>query len=480
MIGTLRGARITGPAPTLHPETVALRAESFASYCARIRPAPVASGEALLAEPLRVPGVWSCVAPAAGDGPYRIITMDGVRQPWFASSPPAYPSTRQAYLRVRSAVVYPRPGLVVAEPGVALRNNLLRWYPDHRLTPGFVDFVDGGLVAEADALQPRGHIRPTVLLLCHAFHRNYAVWLLDCLPMLLPWRDLLRQGRLAVLVPPLTGWQRRTLELLGVPASAIVVTEEPSALCDDVIIPGLISLDSEPAADAVEPAIDPATEALSHDLRQPGPAVIETIQLLRSTIRPTPGTVSPQYVYVSRRGTESFRELSNEAEVEEAVMRLGFAVVRTEELSFDDQVATFARARIVAGPNGAGLNNVVFAPAGCLLLDLCVDSWPNSLFVRTTQLFEHHYLPVEFRSDAARAQPILLGKAIIGRSHVYTVQIDTLTAALESAMRTLGMERNREQDGAALPHAFLAFSEQPAHRLDEPPAGARTPTGDCG
>jgi capsular polysaccharide biosynthesis protein len=279
-----------------------------------------------------------------------------------------------------------------------------------------------------------------VLVLCHAFHRNYGVWLLDCLPFLLPWRGPLRAGRLAVLVPPLTDWQWRTLELLGVPASAVIVAVELSVLCDDMIVPGLNSLDVEPATEAVEPVIDPATEPRSYDLRQPGPAVIEAIQILRNGICSTAATDRPEYVYISRRGTDSFRHLSNEDEVEAVMMRLGFVVVRTEDLSFDEQVATFARARVIAGPHGAGLNNAAFAPAGCLVLDICADSWPNSWFVRLTQLFEHNYLPVEFRSDATLAQPIFLGKAIIGQSHSYTVQIDKLIAALESAMRTLGMK----------------------------------------
>lgn len=126
-------------------------------------------------------------------------------------------------------------------------------------------------------------------------------------------------------------------------------------------------------------------------------------------------------------------------------MRLGFVVVRTEDLSFDEQVATFARARVIAGPHGAGLNNAIFAPAGCLVLDICANSWPNSWFVRLTQLFGHNYLPVDFPSDATLSQPIFLGKAIIGHSHFYTVQIDTLIAILESAIRTLGVERSRNR-----------------------------------
>ena len=420
-------------------QTVALRAESFGTYCARIRPAPVISGEALLAEPRRAPCLWTCVAPSFGKDHARIITIDGVKQPWFATAPPAYPSTQQAYLRLRSAVVYPRPGLVVAEPDVALRNNLLRWYPDHRLTPGFVDFVDGKLVASGDELRPRAHIRRTVLVLCHAFHRHYGVWLLECLPLLLPWRGLLRAGRLAVLVPPLTDCQWRTLELLGVPASAVIVTPDLSVECDDMILPGLNSLDVEPATGAVEPAIDPATEWRSYDLRQPGPAVVEAIQVLRAGVRPT-AAAGPEYIYISRRGTESFRRVSNEEEVEAAMIRSGFVVVRTENLSFDEQVATFARARVIAGSHGAGLNNAIFAPAGCLVLDICTDSWPNARQVQVTQLFGHHYLPVEFPSDATLTQPIFLGKAIIGQLHVYSVQIEALIAALEKAMLSLGMD----------------------------------------
>jgi len=440
VVGTMRGAMFARLAQLLRSRTVALRAESFERYCARVRPASVGSAEALVAEPPRAPRVWTCTAPASGNDHSRIITIDGVKQPWFATTPPRYLSTQQAYLRVRSAVVYPRPGLVVGEPGVALRNNLLRWYPDHRLTPGFVDFVDGKLVSYKDELRPRAHVRPTVLVLCHVFHRNYSVWLLDCLPILLRWRGLLRQGRLAVLVPPMTDWHRRTLELLDVPASAIIVTPERSVLCDDMIVPGLNSLDAEAATEAVEPPIDPATEWRSNDLRQPGPTVIEAIQVLRAAIGPTAVSSHPEYVYISRRGAESFRRLSNEDEVEAIMMRLGFVVVRSEDLSFDEQVATFARARVIAGPHGAGLINAVFAPAGCLVLDICADSWPNSLFVRVTQLFQHNYLPVDFPSDPGLSQPLFLGKAIIGESHVYTVQIDTLIAVLESAMRTLGMK----------------------------------------
>ncbi len=430
-----RGSGIVGivrrPARILRrSRTIALQSESFENYCARIRPARVASGETLLAEPFGEPRIWTSVAPASVIDHSRIITIDDIKQPGFASAPPPYRSTQQAYLRVRSAIVYPRPGLVAAEPGWVLRNNLRQWVPEHRLTPGFVDFADGKLVAHEDELLPQGHVHRTVLVLCHAFHRNYGHWLFDCLPYLLSWRGSLRQGRLAVLVPPLADWQRRTLELLDVPASSVIEAPEPSVLCDNVIVPGLKLVDFEPT-----------TGSKSSSLPQPGPTVVEAIQILRARICPTAAIDQPERIYISRRGIKSFRSVCNEDEVEALMLQLGFAVVQPQNLSFDQQVTFFARARVIAGPHGAGLTNAAFAPTGCLVVDICTDSWATAWMARLTQIFEHNYLPLVFPADAELSQSIFFGKAAIGQSHFYTVRTDTLNSALESAMRRLGIER---------------------------------------
>ncbi len=415
--------------------TTALESESFENYCTRIHPARVTSGEALLTGSMRSPRVWALAAPPPVRDHSRIITVDGVKQPWFAITPPTYRSTQQAFLRVRSAIVYPRPGLVMPEPGVVLRNDLLLWVPDHRLTPGFVDFVDGKLVARKEELHPRRHVRGTVLVLCHAFHHNYAHWLFDCLPYLLPWQEPLRQGHMAVLVPPLKDWQRRTLELLGVPASAVLQAPEPSLLCDDMIIPGLISM-----------GVEPISQPKSYHLPQPGPSVVEAIQNLRAGISPKIPSEPPERIYISRRGTESFRCMRNEDEVEAAMIRLGFAVARAEELTLDEQIATFGGVRVIAGPHGAGLTNAAFAPPGCLVVDICVESWAPRWMARATQLFEHHYLPVAFPVEAELSKPLFLGDAIIGQTLFYTVQTDALVATITNAMRSLGIEGDKTHD----------------------------------
>jgi hypothetical protein len=99
------------------------------------------------------------------------------------------------------------------------------------------------------------------------------------------------------------------------------------------------------------------------------------------------------------------------------------------------------RARVIARPHGAGLTNAAFAPTGCLVVDICTDSWATAWMARLTQIFEHNYLPLVFPADAELSQSIFFGKAAIGQSHFYTVRTDTLNSALESAMRRLGIER---------------------------------------
>jgi capsular polysaccharide biosynthesis protein len=51
----------------------------------------------------------------------------------------------------------------------------------------------------------------------------------------------------------------------------------------------------------------------------------------------------------------------NEEEIEALFMRYGFTILHPEQLSIQDQVRLFSRARMIAGPRGSGLHNIVFA-----------------------------------------------------------------------------------------------------------------------
>lgn len=75
-------------------------------------------------------------------------------------------------------------------------------------------------------------------------------------------------------------------------------------------------------------------------------------------------------LYISRRKCAN-RALLNEKEVEETFVRHGFTIFHPEDHPFADQVRIFSKATIVAGPVGAALTSIVFAPrtAKVLVLD---------------------------------------------------------------------------------------------------------------
>jgi capsular polysaccharide biosynthesis protein len=425
---TVHWMRFAGLVRTFRrPRTIALTSTGFDAYCARVDAIPVASAIALLAGPTTgAPRMWWLPAPEPPPPHSRIIKITDELMPKFPAAKVAYPAYQQGFLRISRAIVFAETGVVMPEIGVGLHNQLAGWRSDHRKMAGFLDIDGDALVACERALYPSRRIRQPVINLCHAYHRNYGHWMIDCLPFLLPWRALLQQGRLAVLLPPLrAAWQRRTLELLGVPASAVIEAAEPSVLCDDMIVPGLRLTDG------------PNPHALK---LQPAPDVRETIEILRGAARHETEIEQPEYIYVSRRGLDSFRTMSNEEDVELAMSRLGFAVIHPDELTFDQQVTYFARARVVAGPHGAGLNNAMFAPAECLVVDIFPDTWSPVWVLHETQLFGHHYLPVAYPSDPALSQPVLFRNAIIAHSTVYRVPPDDFAAIVVGAMHRMGID----------------------------------------
>lgn len=77
-------------------------------------------------------------------------------------------------------------------------------------------------------------------------------------------------------------------------------------------------------------------------------------------------------LYVSRRGIAR-RPLTNEAEVEALFARHGFTIIRPEALSLEDQVRLFTHARVIAGPGGSAMHNMVFAAPDARVLILAVN-----------------------------------------------------------------------------------------------------------
>lgn len=80
-------------------------------------------------------------------------------------------------------------------------------------------------------------------------------------------------------------------------------------------------------------------------------------------------------IYVSRRDAPKKRRwIANEPEVEEIFRSRGFEIVVMRDCPLDEQVRLFRDAEVVAGLNGGGLTDIVFAASGIHVIVLLSDT----------------------------------------------------------------------------------------------------------
>lgn len=88
------------------------------------------------------------------------------------------------------------------------------------------------------------------------------------------------------------------------------------------------------------------------------------------------------------------RRLRNEDEILALLAREGFEKVELEELTFREQVDVFSQAQVVAGPHGAGMTDLLFAPHGARVLEFFPPDFINPVFysMANSQDQEYYYL----------------------------------------------------------------------------------------
>lgn len=239
-------------------------------------------------------------------------------------------------------------------PFVALEESHPFWL--YILMPGADRGAAHAPTLHLKSIRPRQIVDGPILSLCHAFGHGYGHWFADVLPALLDLIDLVKARRLRVLLPPLLPWQRRTLELLGVPDAAIVEIDDPTVACTDLICHSYGGVEHS---------------------RRPGPLLHDIYQRLRSVAPRDCGDASPRLIYATRRAVGSWREFDNEAEIETVLSSAGFSVLQPERMTLDEQIAEFARAEVIVGPHGSALANAGFAPPGCLIVSILPEGMPH-------------------------------------------------------------------------------------------------------
>ena len=128
-------------------------------------------------------------------------------------------------------------------------------------------------------------------------------------------------------------------------------------------------------------------------------------------------------IYITRR-REHHWNVVNEDAVTHLLEARGFITYDLGELDFADQIALFSRAEVVVG-TGAGLSNLVFAPAGTKVVQLQDPTYPVGHQFTIADAMQHEYW--YFFAHAAPSPGSRYGRANL------EVPVDRLEECLDAA-----------------------------------------------
>jgi hypothetical protein len=133
----------------------------------------------------------------------------------------------------------------------------------------------------------------------------------------------------------------------------------------------------------------------------------EVIQGVRTTLLNALGESHQggERLYISRR-LAGRRRIANETELTPVLEKFGFETVCAEELSFEQQVKLFSRARYLVSNHGAGLTNMLFMRDGGAVLELrhVSDYINNCYFILASALkLDYYYQLCQAEGDSADA-----------------------------------------------------------------------------
>ncbi len=207
------------------------------------------------------------------------------------------------------------------------------------------------------------------LSLLYANAANYYHWTIDCLGRLAAADAEILQCCTQVLAPPLeTEFQKTGFALTGLSGSHGVreMPGDATVRVERLLVPWTVTADLFPHP------------------------CIRDYYLRLASAAPAELGPWPRRFYIDRRNGPN-RRLANEDEVIVALGRMGFVCVRLECMRLAEQIALFGNADMIVAPHGAGLANLVFAQAGCSLVELHMDSYVNWCFRRLAAVCQVSY-----------------------------------------------------------------------------------------
>jgi capsular polysaccharide biosynthesis protein len=208
--------------------------------------------------------------------------------------------------------------------------------------------IDGTVVAISDDIRPL----------------NYCQWIANWLPRLAFLGAESRRRSVYVLTTPLTAaFQRETLHMCGFDDSRIIELEEFSAIrARELLVPSDLRLVPHPIHKAAPWAV----------------AYLHSAIGLPSVMAESSGRTHGK-LYVSRKDAWR-RQVSNDADLSNALSKLGYRTITLSDLTVSQQVAEFAYASHVVSLHGAGLTNLIFAQTGTKVIEIFSRTYGTPAF----------------------------------------------------------------------------------------------------
>jgi hypothetical protein len=230
-------------------------------------------------------------------------------------------------------------------------------------------------------LRKRRTIETPVLWITDYWSKGYFHWLTDALTRLFVVRDRLDQ--LTLLLPTefaTRDFVKSSLNVFGVKRVEFIRPNEV-VKCRRLLMP--------------------THTAPSGQFRD------EVIQGVRTTLLNALGESHQggERLYISRR-LAGRRRIANETELTPVLEKFGFETVCAEELSFEQQVKLFSRARYLVSNHGAGLTNMLFMRDGGAVLELrhVSDYINNCYFILASALkLDYYYQLCQAEGNSADA-----------------------------------------------------------------------------
>jgi hypothetical protein len=273
---------------------------------------------------------------------------------------------------------------------------------------------------------------------CNRAWHNYYHWLIQSLPAIDLGLRHRTHRKVTLVLSSLQPWQQETLALLG---------------CQDV--PRL-------TLQVPDTFLLPSTE-FSDFLGERMPRIVTRAAMatFRRLSQAVPwGRATAEEIYVARTDARN-RVAENEAELIGLLERQGVRIVVPGALPVAEQIATFRAARLVIGPNGAGMSNIVFCQSGSFIYEMLPRHYPNAAFNRLAQAAGLNYWADLF--DGRGEGPV--------HERIWRIDLDLVAARLDAI-------RARMAATPRLEPAMVFLRRTQATHPDEAAAPAPVPEAD--